>query len=255
MTTALQIFTNEEFGDIRVVMRDGEPWFVATDVCRALDISNTSDAIARLDDDEKGVVLTDTLGGKQSVSIISEAGLYTLVLSSRKPEAKKFKRWITHEVVPSIRKTGSYSIGQSNSIESSQYTPATNAATDVRLMVEELQRWRPGVKEGIAFSLAIDIVGEMHNAPLQPLKQLLPPAEHTTGHLNATQIGKKLGGIPPQTVNKTLERKAMQYKDENGDWRLTEAGRAYGEEMLYTRNGHSGYQVRWHEDILDVLKC
>lgn len=85
---------------------EGEPWFVAADVCRALGIGNSRDATARLDDDEKGVVSTDTLGGKQELTIVNEPGLYALVLSSRKPEAKAFKRWITHEVIPSIRKTG-----------------------------------------------------------------------------------------------------------------------------------------------------
>lgn len=105
----LTIFSNEEFGDVRTILIDNEPWFVAADVCRALDIKNNRDALNRLDDDEKGVVLTDTLGGSQEMSTVNEAGLYVLVLGSRKPEAKAFKRWITHEVIPSIRKTGSYS--------------------------------------------------------------------------------------------------------------------------------------------------
>lgn len=89
-------------------MKDGEPWFVAADVCRALGIGNSRDATARLDSDEKGVVLTDTLGGQQKLGIVNEPGLYTLVLGSRKPQAKEFKRWITHEVIPSIRKHGAY---------------------------------------------------------------------------------------------------------------------------------------------------
>ncbi len=106
--TAITAFTNTEFGEVRTMMRDGEPWFVAADVCRALDIKNNRDAVERLDDDEKGVVSTDTPGGVQSVTIINEPGLYALVLGSRKPEAKAFKRWITHEVIPSIRKNGAY---------------------------------------------------------------------------------------------------------------------------------------------------
>ncbi len=87
-------------------MIDNAPWFVATDVCSAIDVDRT--AIRRLDDDEKGVHLTHTLGGDQKISIINEYGLYSLILSSRKPEAKAFKRWITHEVIPSIRKHGAY---------------------------------------------------------------------------------------------------------------------------------------------------
>lgn len=106
------IFRKDEFGAVRAVTLEGEPWFVAADVCRALGIGNSRDATARLDDDEKGVVSTDTLGGKQELTIVNEPGLYALVLSSRKPEAKAFKRWITHEVIPSIRKTGGYIAGQ-----------------------------------------------------------------------------------------------------------------------------------------------
>ena len=90
-------------------MKDGEPWFVAADVCRALKINNSHDAIKRLDDDEKNTVaLTDGNRGNPNKTIINEPGLYTLVLGSRKPEAKAFKRWITHEVIPSIRKHGAY---------------------------------------------------------------------------------------------------------------------------------------------------
>ena len=100
------VFESKDYGTIRTVMIDNAPWFVATDVCSAIDVDRT--AIRRLDDDEKGVHLTHTLGGDQKISIINEYGLYSLILSSRKPEAKAFKRWITHEVIPSIRKHGAY---------------------------------------------------------------------------------------------------------------------------------------------------
>lgn len=104
----LQIFNNENFGTIRTVNRDGEPWFVAKDVCDCLDVGNSRQALSRLDGDEKGVILSDTPGGQQNLSAVTEYGLYSLILSSRKPEAKEFKRWITHEVIPAIRKTGGY---------------------------------------------------------------------------------------------------------------------------------------------------
>lgn len=104
----LQIFKNNEFGQIRVLQKNGQPWFIAKDICDCLEIINSRDALARLDDDEKGVDSTDTPGGKQEMQIINEAGLYSLVLSSRKPEAKQFKRWVTHKVLPSIRKNGMY---------------------------------------------------------------------------------------------------------------------------------------------------
>lgn len=105
---AIKTFQNEQFGSIRTIMQNDEPWFVASDVCKALQIGNSRQALTRLDADEKGVTLNDTLGGKQTISIISESGLYALVLSSRKPEAHAFKRWVTHEVLPAIRRTGAY---------------------------------------------------------------------------------------------------------------------------------------------------
>lgn len=110
----LQIFRNSIFGSVRAIEVNGDPWFVAVDVCRALEIGNTSQALSRLDADEKGVISNDTPGGKQEMSIVNEPGLYTLVLGSRKEEAKAFKRWITHEVIPSIRKNGGYIANQEN---------------------------------------------------------------------------------------------------------------------------------------------
>jgi len=108
----LRVFESNDFGSVRVMSKKNEPWFVANDVCRALGISQPRVALMRLDDDEKGVGLTNTLGGPQELNIVNEPGLYSLVLGSRKPEAKAFKRWITHDVIPAIRKTGGYIAGE-----------------------------------------------------------------------------------------------------------------------------------------------
>lgn len=93
---------------VRTVTIDDEPWFVAVDVCRVLGIKQATRAVENLDDDEKGVSNTHTLGGNQDLSIVSESGLYALIFRSRKPVAKKFRKWVTSEVLPSIRKTGSF---------------------------------------------------------------------------------------------------------------------------------------------------
>ena len=106
----LQVFNNAIFGNVRIILQDNEPWFVAKDVCECLAISKHRDAISRLDTDERGSLKVDTLGGKQEMATVNEYGLYSLVMSSRKPEAKEFKRWITHDVLPALRKTGSYSM-------------------------------------------------------------------------------------------------------------------------------------------------
>lgn len=96
--------------NVRVVVRDGEPWFVCTDVAEALGYRNAPDASRHLDEDEKGTQIVRTPGGDQTVTIISESGLYALVLRSRKPEARKFAKWVTSEVLPTIRKTGRYTV-------------------------------------------------------------------------------------------------------------------------------------------------
>ena len=102
----IQVFVSAKFGKIRVMRgEDGAPWFVAADVCKALDLSNPTVAVGSLDADERAKF---NLGRQGDATIVNEPGLYTLVLGSRKPEAKAFKRWITHEVIPAIRKHGAY---------------------------------------------------------------------------------------------------------------------------------------------------
>ncbi|WP_447590173.1 BRO-N domain-containing protein [Aquipseudomonas campi] len=108
MNSAQVIPFQFEANEVRTMLIDDQPWFVAADVCQALAVRNNRDALSRLDDDEKGVATTDTLGGSQVVGIINESGLYSLILTSRKAEAKRFKKWITAEVLPAIRRTGQY---------------------------------------------------------------------------------------------------------------------------------------------------
>lgn len=113
MQYALQVFETEEKNQFRVIDRDGEPWFHLKDVCSHLGIGNASDAAKRLDDDEKdGVDIIDPMGRSQTTTVINESGLYSLILTSRKSEAKKFKKWVTSEVLPAIRKTGGYGVSQ-----------------------------------------------------------------------------------------------------------------------------------------------
>lgn len=95
---------------VRTVMIEDEPWFVAKDVCGVLGITKYRDALARLEDDERGSVLVDTLGGQQELSAINESGVYALVFRSRKPQAKLFRKWVTSEVLPALRRTGRYAM-------------------------------------------------------------------------------------------------------------------------------------------------
>jgi prophage antirepressor-like protein len=110
-STAIQAFVFPRTKHtVRIIIdKHGNPWWVAKDVCEVLGIGNVSDAIARLDDDEFDTIeVTDSIGRKQETYVVNESGLYSLIMTSRKPEAKAFKKWVTSEVLPSIRKTGSY---------------------------------------------------------------------------------------------------------------------------------------------------
>lgn len=131
----LQVFQNAEFGKIRVVEKDGEPWFVAVDVCDILDLSNPTVAVSRLDYDERAKL---NLGRQGDTTIVNEPGLYTLILGSRKPEAKAFKRWITHEVVPLIRKYGAYMTPEK--LEEAVCNPDTMIEICMQLKAEQEKR-------------------------------------------------------------------------------------------------------------------
>ena len=111
MEKKIQVFSNDEFGKVRTLMVNNEPWFVGKDVAEILGYKEASKAVRQhVDEDDKGGSILDTPGGKQNITIINESGLYSLILSSKLPTAKKFKRWVTSEVLPSIRKTGGYTL-------------------------------------------------------------------------------------------------------------------------------------------------
>jgi len=109
LNNQIQIFNNEKFGDIRTITIDGEPWFIAKDVCDILCLGRGTRSVERLDEDEvRKTYITDSIGRQQEAYIVNEPGLYQLVIASNKKEAKEFKRWITHDIIPSIRKHGMY---------------------------------------------------------------------------------------------------------------------------------------------------
>jgi prophage antirepressor-like protein len=101
---------NFEGTELRGFEHEGEPWFLAQDACALLGYSNTSKALVKLDEDEKGITIRDTLGGRQQMLTVSESGLWCLIIRSRRPEARRIRRWITQEVLPAIRKTGRYEL-------------------------------------------------------------------------------------------------------------------------------------------------
>lgn len=190
--TDLQIFNNDRFGQVRIVPVDGELMFVAKDVCDCLEITKHRDAISRLDSDERGSVKLDTPGGKQDVAAINEYGLYNLVLSSRKPEAKEFKRWITHDVIPAIRKTGSYSIA----------IPKT--------LPEALRAYANEVESHNA-TKAIVAQQEQQIAEFKPVKDYVDKILSSKSCLTITQIAADYG-MSAQELNKILHEAGLQRK-------------------------------------------
>lgn len=165
MDTLMDSYTFRET-PVRVVVVNGQPWFVAKDVCGALELVNTAMAIRALDDDEKGISKVYTLGGEQDMIVINESGMYSLVLRSNKPEARDFKRWVTHDVIPSIRKTGSY-----------LSTPKT--------FIEALEALVSSEKEKERLRLEAEA-----NAPKVELYNLLMSGENTQ---TMSQVAKSLG--------------------------------------------------------------
>ena len=190
----LQIFSNPAFGDIRVTDQNGEPWFVAADVCRALDIGNPTQAIARLDSDESTLISNE---GRE-MNIISEPGLYALVLGSRKPEAKAFKRWVTHEVIPSIRRTGGYIAG-------------AESMTPEELMAKALTV----AQKTLADREARLSVLTVENQIMQPKAEYFDELVDRNLLTNFRETAKQLG-VPPKKFVQFLLDKKYVYRDKRG---------------------------------------
>lgn len=240
----IQIF-NYNGKPVRTVsFPDGSDGFIGKDICDVLEISNSRDAIARLDDDEKGVVLTDTPGGVQELQAVTESGLYSLVLTSRKPEAKAFKRWITHEVLPSIRKHGMYATDQlldnpDFAIEVFQRLKAERERTKV-LEIENAKKTQ--------------IINE-----LQPKATYYDLVLQNKSLLPITKIAKDYG-MSGKTMNKLLHELGVQYK--MGDtWLLYQEHASKGFTQSKTHvidSGNSKLNTYWTQKgrlfIYDLLK-
>ena len=233
---------------VRVVTdSQGEPWFVAADVLATIGLDRK--ALERLDEDEKGVSSIHTPGGGQEMTTVNEPGLYTLVLGSRKAEAKRFKRWVTHEVLPSIRKTGSYVVpGALASLPA----PTQDRVTALLLIGEAVAKV-PGVKAGIAMAATLTCIQENTGLAVETLRRTLPAANEPICSLNATQLGK-LAGLSAKTTNLGLAALGLQYRNDRDEWELTDAGEAWAEAMPYSRNGHSGYQILWNPTVVEQLR-
>lgn len=233
---------------VRVCIDDaGQPWFNANDVCVVLEFSNPRQAIeSHVDEEDVQKLDALTPGGRQRQNHVNESGLYALILGSTKDAAKRFKRWVTSEVLPSIRKTGSY-----NAVASLP-APTQDRVSSILLIGEAVAKV-PGVKAGIAMAATLTCIHENTGITVETLRRALPAANAPICSLNATQVGQLLG-ISAKAANQRLAGRGLQVRNDRDEWELTEAGEAWAEAMPYSRNGHSGYQILWNPAVADLLK-
>ena len=214
----LQIFNNPEFGEVRTTVIDGEPWFVGKDVAVALGYESPRAAVSKkVDEEDRGVSKMATPSGEQEMTIINESGLYGLVLSSKLPTAKKFKRWVTSEVLPAIRKTGGYQVPQS---------PAEQMAQGI-LAAQKLL-----AEKDTTIAKQTQLIGE-----------LKPKADYTDRILQSkslvtiTQIAKDYG-MSGAAMNEKLHELGVIYKL-GGQW------------LLYSRYQAKGYT---HSETIPIRR-
>ena len=226
----VQTFSNIEFGTVRTVIEDGEPWFVGKDVADILGYKNYRDALRkRVDEEDKGVAKIDTLGGDQGMTIINESGLYSLILSSKMPNAKKFRRWVTDDVLKSIRKNGAYA------------TPAA------------IERWKEDPESLIAVLTAYNDEKKANRAlreevaiQHQQLLEMQPKVTYcdevlkSSDPINITVIAKDYGWSG-QRMNKYLHEKGIQYQLSHETW------------LLYQKYADKGYTISTTTPYTDSL--
>lgn len=192
----IQVFKNDQFGQVRAARgKNGEPLFVAKDICAILDLGNPRSSIALLDEDERGVHSVDTPGGKQQMTTVTEPGFYKLVMRSRKPEAKAFQRWVTHEVLPALRRDGAYVASDGTEDDATLMARALLAA---KRQMDERDRQLVAAKAENERLTAV-------NAGLRAKASLYDDwVDDTDGLISVTRAGKLLKSVDPRMSAKRL---------------------------------------------------
>lgn len=224
---------------VRTSVIEGKIWFVAQDVCRILGISKYRDAVNSLDEDERASVIVDTLGGRQSMTAVSESGLYTLVMQSRKRMAQAFRKWVTATVLPALRTEGTYSIP-------SVQVPAvpTTMYGIIRSLVDDLERQDQAIAE----------VRQRVDKIAQGIPALPVPESAALEYVTPTQIGRmfspRMSGIE---TNKRLQFAGLQYRV-GGEWVPSDKGKDYVKTLpVQLENGKCVYQLHWQRRVYDMI--
>lgn len=256
--TSLAAF-NFNNNQVRILMIDGEPWFVVKDLCKTLDISNPSQALSRLDEDEKRslsynevIILSDDPDTTRLLAV-SESGMFALVLSSRKPEARPFRKWVTSQVLPTIRKTGTYStlnpIPQVQEIGSAIDVVFACTAIDSRLIAgvkaNQIAKSYPALASAMEESKAL------LGIPVE--KELVRP-----GRLAELYTQKTGVEMSARKMNLLLMEKGLQTKNDKGSsplWLPTEEGREYCQIVLDTAKGHNKtvQSLQWYPSVINMI--
>ena len=245
----LQVFNNAMFGNVRIILQDNEPWFVAKDVCDCLEINNSRQALSRLDYDEKNsVILNDGTAGNPEKSIVNEYGLYSLVLSSRKPEAKEFKRWITHDVLPSLRKYGTYSMNIPRTLPDALklYANEIEAHNQTKALLEE-QKPKVLFADAVSTSDTDILIGD--------LAKLLNQNGHNIGQnrlferlRNEGYLISRKGGSYNMPTQRAMEMGLFRIKEtaithSDGRVSLNKTPKVTGKGQQYFINRYAGVQL------------
>lgn len=255
----MQVFNNDQFGSVRTVVKDGEPWFVAADVCKALEIGNPTDVMRRLDDDERTLVSIEGASNTLPVNVINEPGLYAVVLGSRKPEAKAFKRWITHEVIPTIRKTGGYVANDDLFVETYFGDADESIKSAFRATLERVRRLNEE-KKALNETVAVQ---SQQIAEMRPKVTYYDVILNSPDAITMSVIAKDYGKSA-KWLNKKLNELGVQFKQ--GDiWLLyaEHADKGYTKTETYTYVDssdikHSRVHTKWTQKgrifLYDLLK-
>ncbi|OKH31169.1 hypothetical protein NIES2101_41790 [Calothrix sp. HK-06] len=252
---------NFESKEVRFVGTADKPEWIAADVCAVLDIRNNRDALSRLDEDEKGVVTIDTPGGKQELTTVNESGLYSLTLTSRKPQAKRFKKWITKDVIPSIRRTGKYELPQVEVVAPQLPIPSLEEISTLL----DLTLGKAGLEPKLVAGAKLNAMGKryphLREEAEEAKSMLIIPVEAKL--LAPKQLGEILTertgeAWSSQRVNKLLIEQGFQVRNPEGnpDYCPTEKGKAYSQLTLGTAKGRDKtvQHLRWFETVLSTME-
>ncbi len=246
---------------VRVLMIDGNPWWVAFEICSILGISNGRDAVSRLDDDEKTtVVITDSLINQgfsnnapgTKITIINEPGMYSLVLTSRKQEAKTFKRWVTHDVIPSIRSKGSYEVPQYAHARARTIYEDAADRLEQELRVGQLLDAPIHIVQQESVKLVCRETGVdfSHHLTYAKAQQEVKQEEVMK---EPTELASELGLRNATAVNKWLAEHNLQVKV-GKEWKPTDDGQKYCVIHSWTKKGKEGYNLKWNVNSLKNIK-